>query len=279
MRNNLVRRTFAPRADNWSCSVPSCFYRLHEGTGSACADALGNGGDLTLAASGTATPWANRPWITFDGTNHYVQKGSDSYLRTIFRLDQAYQQIFQGIDFYWDGGATGPEALIFIGTSDNLVGGWGVTINSSSQVVLTTRGVGASNHTDSPFTGYSMAASSNVRISLLVELRYASATTADAVLYANGASVSSLTGVNLVANSATAVFGSVETSGSQAYTLGAQPSGTSSRARLLNSAASNGRLSRWWASRHTTLDTALGLALAKDLYRYPGELPRCMNGL
>lgn len=256
---------------------PAVFYKLHEQSGTAFADTLGNGPNLTLF--GTGTPLANVGWVT-GGTDNYLQSGSNAFLRSIFRLDQAYGQIFQAFDFYYDGDATGLEALTFVGKSDNTTGGWGVEINASEQVILTTRGIGASNHIDSVFNGFNLAPLASTRVQLTVELIYLTATTASANLYANGASVSSIASIDLMANSATAVFGSVEVLlDTQAYTLGAQPSGTGARARLLNSAASNGRLARWWASRHATYDSTLGLALAQDLYKYQGELPTCMDGI
>lgn len=278
-KQNFKSVAVKPRSSIPTPVSPAVFYKLHENTGGTCSDALGNGPDLTLFGSGTGTPWANLPWITPDGINHYLQSDSNAYLRSIFRLDQAYGHIFQAFDFYYDGDATGIEALSFIGKSDNIVGGWGVEINSSEQVIITTRGIGASNHLDSVFNGFNLAPLASTRVQLTVELIYLTATTASANLYANGASVSSIASIDLMANSATAVFGSVEkTLDAQAYTLMAQPNGTNTRARLMNSAASNGRLARWWASRHATYDSTLGLSLAQDLYKYQGELPVCMDG-
>lgn len=279
MRNISNKIALRPRNSQFSISSPAVFYKLHEGAGSTATDALGKGGAFTLAGSGTGTPWANVGFVTPDGTNHYLQRGSDAHLRSIFRLDQAFGHIFQALDFYWDGGQTGLEALTFIGKSDNIVGGWGVEVNASSQVVLTVRGVGGSNHADNAFNGFTLASLASQRVQLTVETVYKTATTVDAYLYANGASVSSISNVSLVPNSATAPFGSIELNlDTQGYTLLAQPNGTNARARLGNSAASNCRISRFWASRHETYDSSLGLKLAKDLYLYPGELPICMTG-
>lgn len=277
--NVKIAPALTPRSSMVTPISPAVFYRLHEGTGSACTDALGNGPSMTLAGSGVGTPWANAGWLTPNGTDHYVQAGSNPFLRSIFRLDQSYGHIIQAFDFYYDGDATGLEALSFIGKSDNTTGGWGVEINASEQVVITMRGIGASNHVDNVFSGFSLASLASTRVQLAVELIRLTATTASANLYANGAAVSSIASIDLMANGATAVFGSVEVLlDTQAYTLMAQPNGTNARARLMNAAASNGRLARWWASRHATYDSTLGLALAQDLHKYQGELPICMDG-
>lgn len=255
------------------------FYRMHEQSGAAFADMLGNGGDLTLAASGTGTPLANAGYVTPDGTNHYLQRDADAYLNALLRLDQEYGQILTAFDFYWDGAATGTECFFFAGVSNPACGGWGLALNSAGQVVWVSRGIGASNHATNPFTGYALTSLSSQRISVLVETIYKTASTVDANLYVNGTARVALTGINLLHNNGTAPYGSLQIipTDVQAYSIGCRPTALATRDWLLNSAASNGRIGRFLADRRAR-DATLAQKVATELYLYQGEVPRVLVG-
>lgn len=279
---NVTKSGVQPRENDFSMVSPAVFYRVQEGSGATISDALGNGSSMTLAAYATGTPWANTGWLTPNGTDHYAQCAADSHLNNIMRLDQPFGAIYQGLDFYFDGSLSGNlETLVFAGKSaPAVVGGWGIELNTSNAVVITIRGLNASNHYDNAFSGAALTALASTRISMVVEVIYKTASTVDANLYLNGAAASSMTDVSLLPNGSTEPYGEVEIYGdTQGYTIGAQPNGTNTRARLLAGYGSNARIARWWASKHDTYDSSLGLKLAKDLYKYQGEFPRCMYGL
>lgn len=279
-KSNLkIAPALKPRSTMANPVSPCVFYRMHERSGTVLVDSLGYGPDITLA--GTGAPWANVPWVTTNGTDDYGQVAASAMggLTDLLRLDATYGHIIAALDFYYDGDATANEQITFAGVSDNLVGGWGLGLNSSEQVQITHRALGATNHTDSNFTGYSLAALANTRVSIVVELIRKTATTFDGVLFVNGVARSTLADVNMLANSGTAVYAGPAGSSVQGFSLACRPSGTATRDRYMNSGASNGRVARLLMFRGATRDTALALKVAQEMYAYQGEFPVCLDGL
>jgi len=273
---------FAARNNRAAPVSPCVFYKMHEATGATISDSLSNGGALTLFADSTGTPWSNRPNITPDGTNHYVQRDADAFLQSLLRIDTAFGHIIQCLDFAYDGALTGNEAIMFAGTN-NPSGGWGFGINSSGQIQMLFRGVGSSALVTTAFAGSALSgyAGSYARIHLMVEIVRASATTVDASLYVNGSSLAQLVGLSTLGTGGTSPYGSLQThgGGTQAYSLGVRPNAASGREQFLNSAGSNGQFGRWLAFRGATYDPALAAKVALQGFENPGELPECLRGI
>lgn len=281
MRNQAPVVAHRPRYNQIAIAAPSHFYKFHEATGSSCADSLGKAGALTLAASGTGTPWSNSSWITPDGTNHYVQRTDDSVLNSIYRLDQAFGHIIFALD-YWIGATPGTtEQLLHFGTdlgTGGFGGGWGVRVNTSRQFQISTRAISASARSDDTFTGYTTLPTSQ-RNSIVIEVVYLTASTVSANLYANGALKSTIASINLLANSGTAPYGSIQTANGsvQGYSVGVMPTGTSTRSNICNAGGTAAtRYARWLGYRSSVRDSTLAAKVALEMWQYQGEFPRSL---
>lgn len=283
MRNQAPVANTKPLASNISITAPCHFYKMHEATGSSCADSLGKAGALTLAAGGTGTPWANASWITPDGTNHYVQRTDDAMLNSIYRLDQPFGHMLVAMDYWIAATPAASEAVFHAGTdlgTGGAGGGWGLSLNSARQFQLSTRAISASARTDDTFTGYT-ALPTTQRNCVVIELVYLTASTVLANLYSNGALKSTIASINLLANSGTLPYGSIQTANGsvQGYTVGAMPGGTSTRSRLSNSGGtSQTRYGRWLGYKSSVVDAALAAKVALQMWQYQGEFPQALNG-
>lgn len=279
MRNRNIKSISIKPADAHASPVsPAVFYKLHEGTGTAFADALGNGPALTLAGSGT--PLATAGWITPNGTDDLLQVASADMgvLTDIFRLDDDYHHIITAIDMTYDGAVTGQESLWFAGVSANNVGGWGLTIRNSTSLSFTRRALGASNHSDEIFTEHDISDYADSRMCVVLEVIKKSASLVDLNLFINGIIRQSLTDSDLLVLSGTAPYAGPNASNAQGFTIGATPNGSTSKTRLLNSAGSNAKAARFLAIKPNNYDTTLALRVAQEMYKFQGEAPRCLNG-
>ena len=277
---NAIKRGIKPRASDYTIAATSkaVFYRMHEGSGTTLADALGNGPALTMA--GTTGYLANRGWWTPNGTDNYAQADANATLNALMRQDQAYGQLIIACDHWWDGSQTGDELVFVAGNQNNTVGLFGVGINSAGQVVIWHRGLGGSADQYNNFTGFNLAALANQRNQITVEIVYRDGSSYDANLYVNGSARSTISAANLLAGGASAPYGSVQVlSGStQAYTLGARPTSASTRDKLANSTASNCRYGRLLLHKAPTRDATLAPAVAAEMWLNQGELPLALRG-
>lgn len=266
-----------PRSSLIQTVSPCVWYSMHEQTGSSIADKLGNGAAMTLAASGTGTPWANAGWLTPDGTNHYVSLATDAYLKALLRLDDTWGQMLFAIAFYHDGSCTNSEALFSVGAlSTQAVGGYDVNINSAMQVQLEMRGVGSTASATTTYDAAAITSFSGVRMGIVLELINNGDNTIDTNLYYNGVLKRTKTAVSMVPNGATAPFGASEGAG---YVVGARgTAATPTYDWLINRAGSNGRIYDFMAMKRGTADLTLGLKLAQDFHNYPMEFPSALVG-
>lgn len=276
MRNQANKISLAPRANNISTLSKCVWYSMHEQTGSSIADKMRNGAAMTLAASGTGTPWANTGWLTPDGTNHYVSLSTNAYLKSLLRLDDTWKQMILAIAFYHDGSCTNSECLFSVGSlSSTTIGGYDININSAMQVQLEMRGAGSSESVTTAYDAAAISAFSNTRIGIVLELLNNGNNTIDTNLYFNGALKRTKTGISLVPNGATAPFGAAEGAG---YVLGARGTATATYDWHINRAGSNGRIYDFIAMNRATEDTSLALKVAQDFHNYPLEFPRSLVG-
>lgn len=279
MRNrNLKSTAFKTRDAHASAVSPCIFYKLHEGSGTAFVDALGNGPDFTL--TGTGTPLTNAGWVTPNGTDDMlaVAAANMGILTDIFRMDDAYGQLIIGFDLWTDGSSTGYETIFQAGVATTTVGHIGVGLSSAgSALAISTRGVGASTNSDDAFAfTFGGLGVTDKRMQCVVEIVRATANTIDANCYINGAIVGSKTGISWLDNSGTGPYaGPRGTPLFGATMMGLQ--GFSSVARRLNSLGSNSRISRFLAHKSTTRDATLALTVAQQMYFEPGDFPRALR--
>jgi hypothetical protein len=284
MRNSAPVVAHKPRTSLVSLTTaPSHFFKMHERAGASCVDALGKAGALTLFASGTGTPWANDSWITPDGANHYVQRTNDSMMQSIYRLDQPFGHILVGLDYYIAATPGVVEQLFAIGTdlgTSGHGGGWGLRLNTARQFQLRTRAISATQALDDTFTGYTTMPV-NTRHCVLLEIVYNDESHIASNLYVDGALKSTVASTDLLANSGTLPYGSIQTANGsvQAYTIGALPSGTSTRSNLANAGGtSQTRYARWLGYRSSVRDAALAAKVALQMFQFQGEFPQALIG-
>lgn len=274
--NVKIAPALTPRTSLIDTVSPCVWYSMHEQTGSSIADKMGNGGAMTLANSGVGTPWANAGWLTPDGTNHYLARATDAYLKALFRLDDAWQQIIFAIAFYHDGACTNSEALFSCGSlSLSSIGGYDLNINSAMQIGLEMLGVGSSASVTTTYDAAAISGFPNVRMGIVLELLNNGDNTIDTNLYYNGSLKRTKTAISLVPNGATAPFGASEGAG---YAIGARGTAAATYDWHINRAGSSGRIYDFIAIKRASEDATLALKVAQDFHNYPLEFPFSLVG-
>jgi hypothetical protein len=205
--------------------------------------------------------------MTPNGTDVYTHIASNAYLLALLRMDTAYGQIIVSWDQYHDGGQTGDEGILSVGATGAGETGYAIGVSSTRQITVKHRGTGGSAISTTTLPTFQFAAGTST---VTLDLRSVTATTFDAHLYANGTTQSSQTGIDWLADSATAAFGADEGHG---YIIGARATTAAARTNYLGSAASNSQIGRVLILRTTTLDTTLAANINDEMYRIKGERP------
>lgn len=272
-KQNVKSVAVKPRSSIPTPVSPAVFYKLHENTGGTCSDALGNGPDLTLAASGTGTPWADTGWLTPDGTNHYINVATSTYLQSLLRFDTDWAQLLVAFDYYFDGDTTTVESFLSVGKND-ATGHFGIMQSTAEQLQLFVRGKGAASASTYSIASSALTTFGNQRLTLLFEFVKTGANTFDTNVYKNGVAFATHTGADWSLNSATAPWGDTEGTG---YTIGARNNSASIDYRV-GAGASSGKYGRFFIMRKQVRDAAFAADLALELYTYQGEIPLCIDG-
>ena len=139
-------KTLSVATTTQSDIVPSSnyvWYKAYEGTGTTLADTAGNGATTTVL--GTLTNiWNNVGYITVNATDNYALVGSDAYIDSILDIAtmNVGDRIIVSFDYYHDGTINAARTLLYFG-ENGTSGGLAVEINTSAQIFITHRGVGA----------------------------------------------------------------------------------------------------------------------------------------
>jgi len=267
---------------------PYVWYRMREGTGTALSDVGGRGPTINVGDTVTNL-WTNPLFgCTYDAAGNYAfGQDTGTIFDSIFNLANSAEQgqIIIAWDYAFDGGITGSEQFFCYG-ANTTAGYWGLSLNTSNQVELNLRGVGASNVTLSTMTSFNLftdAAGANsvsgARISLLADVRIGSVS-ATCNLYSNGVSVTAATGVDMFANSATGYPGATKTQPLSLFSrkTSTGSSGSANFDRKGGATASNGKIGLFFAMRRATRSETLPLLLNTQFYQNQGEWPLALIG-
>lgn len=252
---------------------PCVFYPLHEGAGTIAKCLLGNGPDLTL--NGTGTPWINRPMVTFNGTDNWLNAGNE-YLRSLWELRTINgQTLFIAFDYWHDGDLTSNEAVICVGNIHASNGGLEVRINASQQFALIVRGEGGTADENNTFSPVAISSRGNRRMPVALEIRGTSDTTVDVNIYVDGTPFVSTSGINLVPFSATSPLYQL----GDGLTIGAAGGSIGTKNRLSNSGNSNCRIGNVMLGRFGWQGGSVFSKAAQQLNDLPGEFPLALGGV
>lgn len=279
MRNNPGLAA-VPRSAAWA-KIASKFagravaYQCHEGTGTTIADALGQGPTITI--QGTLTNlWNNQGFLTPNGTDVIsTETGPDTVIDSICDMTLLDgEQLLVAFDLSVTGNPASAEGILCWG-ENSTSSGWALGINGAGQVGLAIRGTGGGGSWDNDDISSFQVGSLSGRASYVCDIHGNRNATVDFDLYANGAAVgNSVTGKDLTGGGTAPPTGGDD----RGLVLMCRNTATSTD-RLLASATSGALLGRVLMLRRSwdpTNDSGLALALAQDLYRYPGEAPMCL---
>lgn len=268
-----VAPALKPRSSRSVPVSPCVLYKLHEGAGGTVVDSYGNGPALTLAASGTGTPWSDKGWLTPDGTNHYINIATSAYLQSLLRFDQDWAQMLIAFDYQFTGDTTTIEAFLSLGRNDS-GGTFTIMQSTAEQLQIQMRGKGSSSASTYSIAASALTSFGAQRLTMLFELVKTGANTFDTNVYKNGAAFASHTGADWSLNGATAPWGDTEATG---YTIGARNNAAAIDYRI-GAGTSAGKYGRFLVMRRATRDAQLAADLALELYTFRGEKPICLNG-
>ena len=279
MRNRNLKSTALKTRDAHASMVsPAVFYKMHEGTGLAIADSLGNGPDFTVSAG---TPLATN-------VGHYtppesnttvwaacaVAEDVDAYLRTLFDFATPYSNILIGLDYEQGADIATGNTLFSMGKP--LTGIFALKINANEIPNLIYRGVGSSTNQTVNFVN---DLTGTGRTQMLLDIARTAANTFTASLYINGALAASATG-DWTNSSGTGPLAAGDFGDGWAIGGLVQTTIGGAKTELINAgAATDAKLGRLFAARLETSHTGIAQAVALDLWRDRGDFPRSLIGL
>lgn len=263
---------------------PWFWYKLYEKTGTTVADAAGFLPTITLG--GTLTNiWDNVGYLTLhsSGNDSYSTANNANNYAMFNMANWVDKQMIFSWDLYFDGGITTTETLFGFGantTSAAAGGGWWIQINTSNQIVFNYRGDQASAVVASNMTGFNAgtdpAAGSNKRLTMTADCRIHDSSLLDIDLYCNGVSVTGLTDIDLLLNSAQHLPGYIQ---NQPFVLFGRKNSTASNTsdQKLGAGASNARIANIFGILRDTIDETLPLRMNTEFYYHPGDYPLCLE--